>query len=67
MHCRYGCITEDIQSKGLVGKLLRKAMDEYDQIWVLDSRKRWIFMYGVLFESYYRLNSNLFKSKIQIS
>lgn len=38
MHCRYGCITEDIQSKGLVGKLLRKAMDEYDQIWVLDSR-----------------------------
>lgn len=29
--------------------------------------KRWIFMYGVLFESYYKLNSNLFKSKIQIS
>lgn len=38
MHCRYGCITEDIQSKGLIGKLLRKAMNEYDQIWVLDSR-----------------------------
>ena len=37
MHCRYGCITEDIQSNGLVGKLLRKAMNEYDQIWVLDS------------------------------
>lgn len=38
MHCRYGCITEDIHSKNLVGKLLRKAMNEYDQIWVLDSR-----------------------------
>lgn len=38
MHCRYGCITEDVQSKGLIGKLLRKAMNEFDQIWVLDSR-----------------------------
>lgn len=38
MHCRYGCITEDIQSNGIVGALLRKAMNEYDQIWVLDSR-----------------------------
>lgn len=38
MHCRYGCITEDIQSKGLVGRLLRKAMIEFDQVWVLDSR-----------------------------
>lgn len=38
MHCRYGCITEDIQSRGFVGRLLRKAMNEFDQIWVLDSR-----------------------------
>ena len=38
MHCRYGCITEDIKSNGLVGNLLRKAMNEFDQIWVLDSR-----------------------------
>ena len=38
MHCRYGCITEDIQSSALVGKLLRKSMNEFDQIWVLDSR-----------------------------
>lgn len=38
MHCRYGCITEDINSTGLVGKLLRKSMSLYDQIWVLDSR-----------------------------
>ena len=38
MHCRYGCITEDIQSKGLIEKLLRTAMNEFDQIWVLDSR-----------------------------
>jgi len=38
MHCRYGCITEDIQSNGLYGILLRKAVHLYDQIWVLDSR-----------------------------
>lgn len=38
MHCRYGCITEDIQSNGLVGKLLRRSMNVFDQIWVLDSR-----------------------------
>lgn len=38
MHCRYGCITEDIRSKGLTGFLLRKAMNEFDQIWMLDSR-----------------------------
>lgn len=38
MHCRYGCISEDIQSKGLIGMLLRRAMNEFDQIWVLDSR-----------------------------
>lgn len=38
MHCRYGCISEDYQSKSVVGWLLRKAMKEYDQIWVLDSR-----------------------------
>lgn len=38
MHCRYGCITEDIQSNGLVGKLLRQSMNAFDQIWVLDSR-----------------------------
>lgn len=38
MHCRYGCITEDISSKGIIGVLLRKAMREFDQIWVLDTR-----------------------------
>lgn len=38
LHCRYGCITEDIKSKGLVGILLRKSMSLFDQIWVLDSR-----------------------------
>lgn len=38
MHCRYGCITEDIQSSSLVGILLRKSMNEFDQIWVLDSQ-----------------------------
>lgn len=38
MHCRYGCITEDIQSSGIVGWLLRKSMSAFNQIWVLDSR-----------------------------
>lgn len=38
MHCRYGCITEDIQSKGIVGWILRKSMLLFNQIWVLDSR-----------------------------
>ena len=38
MHCRYGCITEDYQAKGIVGILLRKSMSLFDQIWVLDSR-----------------------------
>lgn len=36
MHCRYGCISEIIMSKRLVGILLRKSMSLYDQIWVLD-------------------------------
>ena len=38
MHCRYGCISEDIKSKGIIGLLLRKALSVFDQIWVLDSR-----------------------------
>lgn len=38
MHCRYGCIPEDLQSKGLVGVLVRRAFGLFDQIWVLDSR-----------------------------
>ena len=38
MHCRYGCIADDYQSKSVVGWLLRKALKEFDQIWVLDSR-----------------------------
>lgn len=38
MHCRYGCITEDISSNNLIGRLLRKSMSLFDQIWVLDTR-----------------------------
>lgn len=37
MHCRYGCITEDMQ-KGLYSHFLVKTMNLYDQIWVLDIR-----------------------------
>lgn len=36
LHCRYGCISKDIRSKGLVGSLLRRSMSLFDQIWVLD-------------------------------
>ncbi len=38
MHCRYGCIPEDFVKKGFWGRLLRKTMHEYDQVWVLDTR-----------------------------
>ena len=38
MHCRYGCIPEDFNSKGFLGWLLRKTMYKYDQVWVLDTR-----------------------------
>ena len=37
MHCRYGCIPEDIK-RPLYGKFLQKTMSLYDQIWVLDTR-----------------------------
>ena len=38
MHCHYGCISEDFTKQGFWGKLLRKTMHLYDQIWVLDKR-----------------------------
>lgn len=38
MHCRYGCIPEDIKRNDFVGRILRKAMREFDQIWVLDKK-----------------------------
>ena len=38
MHCRYGCIPEDYVSRGLVGFLLRRSMNLFDQVWVLDKR-----------------------------
>lgn len=37
MHCRYGCITEDLRS-GLKGLFLQKTMSFYNQVWVLDNR-----------------------------
>jgi wfgR len=37
LHCHYGCISEDYNKKGLLGWLLRKTLNQYDQIWVLDS------------------------------
>ena len=38
MHCRYGCIPDDIRNKGIVGCYLRNSMSEFDQIWVLDNK-----------------------------
>lgn len=38
MHCRYGCIPDDLKSSGLVRKYLKKAVDEFDQTWVLDKK-----------------------------
>ncbi len=37
MHCRYGCITEDLK-RPVYGRFLRKVMSMYNQVWVLDSR-----------------------------
>lgn len=37
MHCRYGCIKEDIEARRLYSRLLKIVMRQYDQIWVLDS------------------------------
>ena len=38
IHCHYGRITEDLNSRGLSGILLRKSLKLFDQIWVLDQR-----------------------------
>lgn len=38
IHCHYGRITEDIKSRGATGILLRKSLELYDQIWVLDKQ-----------------------------
>jgi len=38
MHCRYGCIPDDLNSSGIVGKYLKKALSEFDQTWVLDKK-----------------------------
>lgn len=37
MHCRYGCISEDV-ARGMFGWFLRKTMRKFNQIWVLDNR-----------------------------
>lgn len=36
LHCHYGCISRNVNSKGIVGYLTRTAMALYDQVWVLD-------------------------------
>ena len=38
MHCRYGCIPDDIRKTNFVGIIMRKAMNEFDQIWGLDKK-----------------------------
>ena len=38
LHCRFGNITETIADGGWKGCYFRKAVDIYDQIWVLDQR-----------------------------
>lgn len=35
LHCRYGCIPEDVK-KNIYGKFLVRTFSMYDQIWVLD-------------------------------
>lgn len=38
LHCHYGCISSDYNRKNLMGKILRKTLYLYDQIWVLDNK-----------------------------
>ena len=37
MHCRYGCISQDLKAKFIWGYFFRKTLMLYNQIWVLDS------------------------------
>ena len=37
LHCHYGCISQDYKGKGPMGWLLRRTLNLYDQVWVLDS------------------------------
>ena len=41
MHCRYGCISEDFVANGFWGRLLRKTLHLYDNVWVLDKRSEY--------------------------
>lgn len=36
MHCHYGCIPQDVNSKGIKAWFLRKTMRRFEQVWVLD-------------------------------
>lgn len=50
MHCRYGCITEDLH-RAFYGRFLLKTMSLYDQVWVLDNRSaNTLRQYGELAE-----------------
>ena len=37
LHCHFGCIKEEYYSAGFWGRIIRKTMREFDQVWVLDS------------------------------
>lgn len=36
LHCRYGCIPQDISANGFGARFLKKTFELFDQIWVLD-------------------------------
>lgn len=36
MHCRFGKVQETVSDTGLIGIYFRKALDTFDQVWVLD-------------------------------
>ena len=38
LHCHYGCISKDFIAKGFWGRLLKKTLHLYDEIWVLDKK-----------------------------
>jgi len=38
LHCHYGCIPKDFAARNCLGCLLRKTLQKYDAIWVLDKK-----------------------------
>lgn len=63
MHCRYGCIPSDFVAKGFWGRLLRKTMHIYDNVWVLDTRSEKALLQDPLMRGKVHLTPNSIQVK----